>query len=311
MISIVIPLYNKEYSISRTIDTVLNQSYSDFELIVVNDGSTDSSLQVVQKIDDPRIRIIDKINKRVSSARNTGINVAKSQYVALIDGDDIWDSTCLQTLVDMVRDFPDAGMWGVNYAYVIEGKLYPRNQAYAPNFRGYVENYFSNFKGDSFCSSSVMINKEIATLVGLFDERMRYTEDLDLWYRIILNYPVCFNKEVHAFYNWDAENRAEKDRNKHFDIHYRWDYYIDKYEDEFKRHPSFARFVGVRVAYNILAGGYYFGDENDRRATDHIVKYLPYDVLPFKYSLIFKTPRWLGQSLYRLSLLVKRIKSKK
>ena len=95
-ISVVIPLYNKQKAVVHTVQSVLNQTVSDFELIVVDDGSTDNSLAVVKAIKDERVRFIHKENGGVSSARNVGIKVAKGQYVALLDGDDYWDSTFLE-----------------------------------------------------------------------------------------------------------------------------------------------------------------------------------------------------------------------
>lgn len=313
MISIVIPLYNKEQSIERTVRSVLDQTYRDFELIIVNDGSTDRSLGVVERLldEDSRIRIVSQHNAGVSAARNTGIKEATCEYVALIDGDDIWDENCLRELVKMSEDFSDAGMWGVNYADIINGEVRPYNQGLPLEYRGYVHNYFATAHGDIFWTSALMMRKEVLCKVGIFDERVRYSEDMDLWYRIILNAPVCFYNHVYSFYNKDAENRAEQDVHKHYNIYQCWDYYIDKYAEDFKLHPDFARFVGMRVAINILSNNYYFGNEEDRKATDHIACYLPLKYMPFKYTLIFKTPRWLGQQIYRCSMLLKRLKNKK
>ena len=89
-ISVVIPLYNKENAIVKTLQSVFDQTISDFEVVVVDDGSTDNSLEVVRAIRDARIRVIHKENGGVSSARNVGIKAAKGQYVALLDGDDLW-----------------------------------------------------------------------------------------------------------------------------------------------------------------------------------------------------------------------------
>ena len=316
-VSVVIPLYNKCESISKTIDSVLKQSFRNFELIIVNDGSTDNSVSVVESIiksdiqGADKIRLINKPNGGVSSARNRGIQEAKYDYIALIDGDDYWDKDCLKELVRMSKDFPDAGMWGVNYADVRGGKIYPYYQGFPDNFRGYVKDYFCTSHGDVFWTSALMMRKDVVIRVGLFDERIRYSEDMDLWYRIILNAKVCFYNKVYAYYNKDAENRAEQDIDKHFNIYQRWEYYIEKYNSYFECDPEFARFVGMRVAINILSNNYYFGKEEDRKATDHIVRYLPLKNMPFKYTLIFKTPRWLGKILYKCSIKIKKLKNKR
>ena len=91
MISVVIPLYNKEKYIKRAIESVLNQTFQKFEIIVVNDGSTDKSAEIVQNIKDPRIRLINQKNAGVSAARNRGIQEAKYEYIAFLDADDFWE----------------------------------------------------------------------------------------------------------------------------------------------------------------------------------------------------------------------------
>src|SRR5574344_1434815 len=101
MISVVIPLYNKERYIERAIRSVLNQSFQDFEIIVVNDGSTDQSVTIVKDINDSRIRIINQKNGGVSSARNKGISEAKYAIVAFLDADDVWKENHLEVIVEL------------------------------------------------------------------------------------------------------------------------------------------------------------------------------------------------------------------
>src|SRR5690606_38944730 len=90
MISVVIPLYNKEVYIKQTIENVLKQSYQEFEILVVDDGSKDNGPAIVKSFTDSRIKLIQKINGGVSSARNVGIQNAKYEYIAFLDADDIW-----------------------------------------------------------------------------------------------------------------------------------------------------------------------------------------------------------------------------
>ena len=110
MISIVIPLYNKEKSIATTLESVLAQSYTNYEVIVVDDGSTDNSANVVRELVNDKIRLISKPNGGVCSARNRGIQEAKSQYVAFLDADDLWEKDYLEEQVKMIADFPVAMM---------------------------------------------------------------------------------------------------------------------------------------------------------------------------------------------------------
>ena len=143
MISVIIPLYNKQDSITGTIQSVLGQSVTDFELVVVDDGSTDNSVVMVQEIHDERIRVISKQNGGVCSARNAGIRAAHGEYVALMDADDIWDKDYLKEQLRMVADFPDCHMWGINYAETVEGRIIRDVPTGLPKgYRGIVEGYF-------------------------------------------------------------------------------------------------------------------------------------------------------------------------
>lgn len=314
LFSVVIPLYNKQNSIVSTLQSVLAQSYQNFEIVVVDDGSTDNSAQVVEdfilasSLSPLAFRLIRKPNGGVCSARNRGIREAKYDYIALLDGDDMLDEHYLEEQVKLIQDFPEAKMWGVNYADIVDGKIYPYQQGMGEDFRGYVEDYFGTSHADLFCSSSVVLTKEIAQAVGMQDERMAYSEDLDFWYRVILHAKVVYCDKVLAYYNKDAENRAEQNFHAHFDIKRRMEYYIDKYLPYFAENPSFARYISLRTAWLILQEGYYFGDKNDREATDKIIKYLAYEHMPYKYRLIFRTPRFIGRVVYELTKLVKKIK---
>ena len=105
MISVVIPLYNKEKSIAQTLECVLNQTYKDFEVIVVDDGSKDNSAAIVAQFTDTRIHLIRQENGGVSAARNRGIEEAQGKYVAFLDADDVWLTDHLESLVNLIRQY--------------------------------------------------------------------------------------------------------------------------------------------------------------------------------------------------------------
>lgn len=106
MFSVVIPLYNKKHTIRECIASVLSQSYQDFELLVIDDGSTDNSFQVLSEYSDNRIRIVQQSNGGVSSARNLGLKLAKSKYVALLDADDLWMPDYLEKMNSFIEAYP-------------------------------------------------------------------------------------------------------------------------------------------------------------------------------------------------------------
>lgn len=121
MISVVIPLYNKEKQIAKTLQTVLNQTYQDFEIVIVNDGSTDGSVDEVKKFLNPRIRLINQKNGGVSAARNRGIEEAKGEYIAFLDADDLWDIDHLEVLYQLILAYPKNGAYATAYRNNIEG----------------------------------------------------------------------------------------------------------------------------------------------------------------------------------------------
>jgi len=204
--SIVIPLYNKEANIADTVNSVLNQTYSHFELIIVNDGSTDNSLKVVQSIKDERIRIIDKENGGVSSARNYGIKEAKHNWISLLDGDDIWYPDYLKMVLSMIDKYPKANIIAVGWKY---DNATNQNKYDA---EGYIDDYFKlsiNYAG-LLWSSAVAIKKECFNIVGFFREDLSRGEDLEMWIRLAKNFKIAYLPDIYAIYTTQAANRACK-----------------------------------------------------------------------------------------------------
>ena len=311
MISVVIPLYNKEKSITTTLESVLTQSYTDYEVIVVDDGSTDNSANIVRELVNgkwksvnDKIRLISKPNGGVCSARNRGIKEAKGEYVALLDGDDMWDKEFLAEIAKMIEDFPKAAMWGANYEETLNGKLVRRLRTGLPEgYRGYVDNYFhmQGRQSDLFCSSSVVIRKEAFAKVGMFDERLKYAEDNDMWFRIIATYPVAFYDQYLAFYRYEAENRAMMRRREMKSF---LPYYVDKFKEPiFRENKDFYQWINQWCAQWIAR--YLFADETQRADIYDAAEKLDYSVIPFKYRLYFKMPYWFGEMVYRMVLKIK------
>lgn len=299
-ISIVIPLYNKESSILKTIQSVINQTYTYYELIVVNDGSTDNGTKIVEDYPDTRIGLINKENGGVCSARNRGIQEAKGEYIAFLDADDLWDIKYLEEQVRMIHDFPDAAMWSINYAETRNGKIVRRVPTGLPEgYRGYVEHYFEmpDRVSDLFHPSSTIVKKEVFDKVGLFDERIKYAEDSDMWFRINAVYKTAFYDRYMVSYQLDAENRAMTRRR---DLRYFLPYYVDKYKEPiYKQNEIFYRWVNRWSAVHIRR--YYFSsNEIDRQETREAAAKLDYSVIPFKYCLFFKLPYSLASWIYKI-----------
>lgn len=307
MISIIIPLYNKEFSISKALNTVLSQTYRDFEIIIVNDGSTDNSLSVceaIKCISNTDIKIVNKENGGVCSARNRGIEEAKYDYIALLDADDLWPNNYLESQVQMIYDFPEAAMWGANYYELNFGEPRFLQTGLSDDHRGYVENYFG-FKhhSDLFHPSSVVIRKEVFKKVGYFDTRIKYAEDSDMWYRIILNYKVAFNALLRVAYVQDAENRA---LDKPIRLKYYLPYYVDKYNEYCSANYIFSHYIHTLTAARISK--YYFHITKERKYAREVIKKLRYKDIHVKYRLWYKSPYLIGLIIYKLVNLKHKLK---
>ena len=196
LISIVIPLYNKERFIKETLDSVFNQSFTDYEIIIVNDGSTDSSVFIVNAIEDQRITVLSNQNKGVSHARNFGISKANSDLIALLDGDDLWEPNHLENLYNLYEKFPDCGLYATAYnkKYFNGEKIKASYNGLAKEYFGIIEDYFSASIKDSIAwTSAVLIPMKTFRKVGVFDEEMRSGQDTDLWIRIALKDSIAFS----------------------------------------------------------------------------------------------------------------------
>lgn len=215
MISVVIPLYNKEMYIRDTIKYVLDQSFQEFELIIVNDGSVDESVSIVKEFDDPRVKLINQQNKGVSSARNRGISEAKYNYVAFLDADDKWLSNHLEEIYKLICDFEhQAGAFVTNFARAYVDGSFVNNRKYNELHRGIIKNYFKKvLKKGVIHSSSVCIKKSVFNEIGLFVEKFSYGEDIDLWNRIARKYMIAYSPVVTEFYQMGTMNNASNIKN--------------------------------------------------------------------------------------------------
>ena len=212
-ISVIIPLYNKEHEIKRTINSVLSQTYQNFEIIVVDDHSADGGPAIVKSIHDPRISFIEQDHRGVSFTRNHGVDRAKSNFIAFLDADDEWMPDHLKILLRLKRKFPDAGIFTAAYQmFTKSGKtVYPRYRAIPKSpFEGLVPNYFESASlGEGPVAVSVAgISKKLFIELGGFPVGESTGEDVDLWAKIALKYPIAFSSEIGAIYHTEVSNRA-------------------------------------------------------------------------------------------------------
>ncbi|MCL2649475.1 MAG: glycosyltransferase family 2 protein [Candidatus Azobacteroides sp.] len=208
MISIIIPLYNKEGSIARTLQTVFNQTCQDFEIVVVDDGSTDKSIDVVKGINDSRIRLISQKNQGVSVARNVGIQEAKYDYIALIDADDEWLPCYLENQVELIKKHPDCQIYASKYEVHDEEGVKPivLNGIPFKEESGVLSNYFevATYSSPPLWTSAVCFTKKAIQSVGGFPKGIKLGEDLITWAKLACKYKIAYSLQVLAVYNIES-----------------------------------------------------------------------------------------------------------
>lgn len=199
MISVVIPLYNKEMQIAHTLQSVLNQTFQDFEVVIVDDGSTDGSVAEVEKFCDSRIRLIHQVNAGVSAARNRGIEEAKGDLIAFLDADDEWKPEYLATQYHLSQKYPDCNVFACNYEFRnIEGKVTPTIIRKLPftGEDGILSNYFevASCSHPPLWTSSIVVKKQAIQAIGGFPVGIKSGEDLLTWARLAVNDKIAYSK---------------------------------------------------------------------------------------------------------------------
>lgn len=202
-ISIVIPLYNKATYIERTLRSVLAQSFRDFEVLVIDDGSTDCGAELVKSIQDHRIRLIAQINSGVSAARNRGIIESSSDYIAFLDADDEWKPEFLDTIWKLKNEFPDVHFFATSNEVIYgNGKRIIRDYGFPETSLVNLMEYITCCvqKGTPVWSSAVLIYKPLLIKVGMFPLGQRRGEDLDTWFRLLVEEPLLYHNKPMAVY---------------------------------------------------------------------------------------------------------------
>lgn len=198
-ISVVIPFYNASEYIYRSVNSVLTQTYQNFELIIVDDGSTDGSGDIVKNIKDSRIRLIQQNNAGVGAARNRGINEAQGKYVAFLDADDKWDCTFLEIIVELIDLYPEAGIYSTGFRMVFSkgGNVETTIRESHNKTSQLVHDYFGKAVGGTFLQNSgVVIPRHVFSEIGMFMVGLQHGEDLEMWARISLRYPIAYDSRV-------------------------------------------------------------------------------------------------------------------
>ncbi len=206
-ISVIIPLYNKRESIARAIASVVAQSVVPREIIVVDDGSTDGSGEIVGKLatENPIIKLITQPNRGVSAARNRAIETATGEYVALLDGDDAWSEGYISEICRLIDTYPDCGAYATGF-HVVDGAQ--RVVGDTPQNEGVVDFFAESQRHYVLIPSATTLDRSLVLRLGGFPEGMRMGEDQYLWTKIARTAKVCFSPTPLVDYSRSGENRS-------------------------------------------------------------------------------------------------------
>lgn len=203
--SVVISVFNKERYIADTLKSVLAQTFTDFEVVILNDGSTDNSEAEILKFNDPRIRYFSKENQGAGAARNFVIKEAKSDYIALLDADDSWLPYYLEKQNMLITDYPNESVFATAIEIEKKNKIYPSEYSVlnlTHNEVRIVDFFSASFLNSILTSSSTVLHKRVFSKIGYYDPSIKSGEDTDLWIRIGLEYPVVFLNKSCAVYRY-------------------------------------------------------------------------------------------------------------
>ena len=296
--TVIIPLYNKEQYIENAIKSVLNQTFTDYNLVIVNDCSTDKSVEITSKYISDTVEIIHhKKNAGLAAARNTGIKNSNSNYITYLDADDLWKPTFLESIFQLIQNFPEARIFGTNYEEIWDDVIKnPHNgsKILPIDFTGYINFFKINLKQGIYTHGSVCFHKEVFEKIGCYNEDIGFSEDLDFNIRANYNFKLAYDNSVQMSYFMQTENQLTQSSllNKtipDFDSYENW----AKKDSDLKKYLDFERYVlGKRLKKN-----------NDLRWKKMIAT-IDSKNLNWKQNVLLKMPRFGLNLLEKLKLFL-------
>lgn len=308
-ITVVSPVHNKEKYLEKTLKCVLNQSYKNFEFILVDDGSVDASGEICDKyaLEDSRIKVIHQKNGGVSNARNTGIKAAKYELIAFIDADDFWKEDYLERMMELINKFPDVNIYSSKYTTIQGGKIMSREDYFSSEQKYVLFDLISRCARKArfpIHSSSVIIKKLAIENVGYFDERITCFEDFDLFVRLALNSKVAYlNQEPLSFYNLDVPPES-KARGKVPDLKKHWISYMDKFNESAVKNDKLKLLLDRSILSQLLM---YNGLPKYREDIKTFLKKVNIKNFQFKYKLIYYFPTFISRFILKIYHLISTI----
>ena len=234
--SVIIPLYNKAPYVRKALDSIVSQTFRDWECIIVDDGSTDGSAAICEEylnnITPQTSHILHQKNAGVAAARNRGVAESHGEYVCFLDADDWWEPMFLEEMDKLIKEYPDAGIYASNYIYYKPGKTHVTLSL--P--RGYIDYPKAYYEGSAMpvWTGATCMPRKVFDEMGGFPVGIKLGEDFLLWVKTALHHPVAFSEKPLAYYNNDVPASLRATRNLHAPEHHML-FNFDSIEEEINR----------------------------------------------------------------------------
>ena len=285
--SVIIPLYNKAPYIKKALHSVIEQSFRDFEVIVVDDGSTDDSFIAAREtLERSGIDycLIHQENSGVSAARNNGFSVSHGDYICFLDADDWWAPGFLKRIDSLIKDYPGAGIYGTNYYIISRGKQRVALHIPSTGFINYCDCY--RRLQMPLTSISVAIPHDTLLETGGFKSHLKFGEDFDLWIRIALQAKVAYLNEPLAYYFQDSDP-TWRGTGHLIDPKYHMLWNLGYLEKEEKTNSDYKRLIDELRTYGLMP--YYLSREYRSDAIRELGK-VDWDNQPRKTCFLYHCP---------------------
>jgi glycosyltransferase involved in cell wall biosynthesis len=302
LVSIVMPCFNAEQHLARSVGSVLAQSFREWELIAVNDGSTDSTLEWLHGQSDARIHVISQVNMGLSSARNSGLAAARSPYVAFLDADDTWHPAFLEEMFNALATRPDAVLAYCGWQNV--GLAKGRGKPFVP------PDYEGTDKLETLLSEcrwpvhAALVKLAPVRGVGGFDRSLKSCEDFALWVRLALAAPIVRVPKVLAYYHFHGGNQLSKNLVQIALSHWK------AQNDYLREHPEIVCMLGrprlrALTLGSLLARGYAAYWQRDLRTARVIFREVMRHLYGRPGDWKYMIPAWLPESWHRRVLAIR------
>ena len=296
--SIIIPVYNKEKFVAKTLKSVLSQTYIDYEIIVVNDGSTDESeTQIIQQ-KDSRIQYYFKKNEGVAIARNFGIEKATAEFICFLDADDYWYPNFLETMHEFISKLPEQTVFASAIEIETNKKTFSAKYSINKTADFEIVNFFqASQKECVLWTSSVCIHKSVFEKIGTFDTKIKYGEDTELWIRIGLEFPIVFIWKMVAKYVYDSKS-ISRNSNYFFEP-----YTFEKYALREKKNPALKKYMDLNRFSAVIKSNL----NGDWKTAQEIYAEIDLKNLTKKKRILLNLPPIVLKLLLKLQLLLTNI----